>query len=63
MLTGVEYEHKGWTIGLELLDIDGDGDLDLLIDQSYYGQNLLFLNQHYTPVEPASWGSIKALFR
>jgi hypothetical protein len=63
MLTGVEYEHKGWTFGLELLDIDADGDLDLLIEQYYYGQNLLFLNQHYTPVEPASWGSIKALFR
>jgi hypothetical protein len=63
MLTGVEYEHKGWTFGLELLDIDADGDLDLLIQQYYYGQNMLFLNQLYTSVEPASWGSIKALFR
>ena len=63
MLTGVEYEHKGWTFGLELLDIDADGDLDLLIEQYYYGQNLLFLNQHYTSVEPGSWGSIKALYR
>ena len=63
MLTGVEYEHQGWAFGLELLDIDADGDLDLLIEQSYYGQNMLFLNQLYTPVEPASWGSIKALFR
>ncbi len=28
-----------------------------------YGENLLFLNGGATPVEPTSWGVIKAMYR
>ena len=47
---------------VELLDIDADGDTDLLVI-SYYSGNYLFLNGGLVPVEPTSWGIIKAMFR
>jgi hypothetical protein len=48
--------------GLALPDVDCDGDLDLLL-RDYYGNAYLFLNERVTPVAPASWGTIKAMYR
>jgi hypothetical protein len=61
MLTGVDGPSDGG-FGLVLVDIDADGDLDLLI-AGHMWENLLFLNESYVPVEAASWGRIKAMFR
>jgi hypothetical protein len=60
LLTGVPRPVGGW--GLELADLDGDGDVDLLVMR---GQGpKVYLNQGpATPVERSSWGRIKALFR
>lgn len=59
MLSGVE--PVGQNYGVELLDIDADGDLDLMI--SRYTENYLYLNQDYIPVEATTWGAIKVLYR
>jgi hypothetical protein len=59
MLTGVEAPARGY--GIELVDVDGDTDVDLLI--CGYMQNFLYLNEQVTPVEPSSWGRIKSLCR
>ena len=50
----------GW--GLELADLDDDGDVDLLVMR---GQGpKVYLNQGpTTPVEQSSWSRIKELFR
>jgi len=48
--------------GIELADLDADGDADLLLAIGV-GQNLLYLNDGVVPVEPTSWGAIKALYR
>ncbi|MBC8450878.1 hypothetical protein H8D73_01550, partial [bacterium] len=65
LLTGVDC--PGGAYGMELLDVDGDGDPDLML---YTGgpsgdTHRLFLNQgdSYVPVAPTSWGVIKALYR
>ncbi|MFH1864914.1 MAG: FG-GAP-like repeat-containing protein [Candidatus Eisenbacteria bacterium] len=61
MLTGVERDVE--CLGLDLADLDGDGDLDMLSCQSENGR-VIHLNQgSVTPVEPSSWGRIKELFR
>jgi hypothetical protein len=60
MLTGVDTEPPGG-IGLDLLDIDADDDLDLLV--AVWGGNHVFINESYTAVQAATWGRIKALYR
>ncbi len=64
MLDGVWIPPSGYGKGVELSDLDGDSDVDLLIAIGY-GTNLLFVNQgeDYTPVENTSWGVIKAMYR
>jgi len=48
--------------GIDFLDVDADGDLDLIV-ASMEGCNLLYLNEGFVPVAPLSWGRIKALYR
>ena len=60
MLLGVE--DPPWGKGIELLDIDADGDLDLLVAY-YLGENFLYLNETVSSVEPVTWGRIKSMFR
>jgi len=62
MLAGVDLPLSGYGKGIELMDIDADGDPDLILARGY-GENLLFLNEGTTPVEPMSWGVIKAMYR
>jgi len=50
------------TFGLAFLDIDADGDPDLLVD-GFGSDTFLWLNERVTSVEGASWSSIKALYR
>jgi hypothetical protein len=59
MLTGVAVPSTGY--GVELFDVDADGDPDLLIGTSV--GNYLFLNESVTSIEPSTWGHIKALYR
>jgi len=61
MLTGVARPPHG-VFGLALLDVDCDGDCDLLMGGGY-NEGYLYLNERITPVSPASWGTIKALYR
>lgn len=61
MLIGVDDPQCGW--GIELLDIDRDGDADSLISPAVGEGNFLYLNERITPVQPVSWTSIKALYR
>jgi hypothetical protein len=61
MLAGVDAPPT-INVGLELLDIDDDGDPDLLVS-SYPAGNLLYLNERTTAVKPTSWSRIKALYR
>ena len=61
MLIGIELRITG-AFGMDLLDIDADGDPDMILAVGM-GENLLFLNGGATPVEPPSWGVIKALYR
>jgi len=58
MLIGVT---PGFVLSMELLDIDGDGDLDLLIMDGH--QAYLFLNEAVTAAQQSSWGTIKAMYR
>lgn len=65
MLIGVE-DIGPWpyiSFGLDLLDIDADGDPDLLIDG--WGRSYLYLNERTSSVEPRTWtwGAIKALYQ
>ena len=63
MLTGLVVPPSGYGKGVELLDIDADGDPDMILVRGY-GENLLFLNEGTTTsVEPTSWGVIKAMYR
>jgi len=63
MLDGVSLSPFDGAWGVELLDIDADGDPDLMLAVGYIGENLLFLNEDVTPVAPTSWGVIKAMYR
>lgn len=61
LLSGVELDVEGG--GLDVADIDGDGDLDILSCEEVAG-SVVYLNQGpSTPVDQSSWGRIKALFR
>ena len=59
MLSGIEPFPGG--CGIDLFDIDADGDLDLMV--SGWPESYCFLNENYVPVEPSSWTTIKAMFR
>lgn len=61
LLTGVEMDVE--SAGLDLADLDGDGDPDMLSWEVGNGC-VVYLNQGpTTPVESSSWGRIKGLFR
>jgi len=60
LLIGVTEPQSG-SHGVELLDIDADGDLDLLIAD--WPSSYLYLNECVTSVEATSWGAIKAMYR
>ena len=62
MLSGVTIPPTGYGKGVDLMDIDADGDPDMILARGY-GENLLFLNGGATPVERTSWGVIKAMYR
>jgi len=62
MIVGPEVPPDRYGQGIELADMDGDGDLDLFLAIGY-GENLFYLNDGVVPVEPTSWGLIKALYR
>ncbi|MCK4510320.1 VCBS repeat-containing protein [bacterium] len=62
MLIGIELRIEG-AFGMDLLDIDADGDPDMILAVGSGGGNLLFLNGGATPVERTSWGVIKAMYR
>jgi len=63
MLAGLVLPPSGYGKGVELMDIDSDGDLDMILARGY-GENLLFLNEGTTTsVESMSWGVIKAMYR
>jgi len=61
MIAGIDQpSDRGFGIGL--IDIDRDGDLDILIPY-WFAQTFLYLNELVTPIESATWGSVKALYR
>jgi len=62
MLVGIALPPSGYGAGVELVDIDADGDPDMLLARGY-GENLLFVNEGTTPVQRTSWGVIKAMYR
>ncbi len=62
MMIGVSIPPTSYGSGVDLMDIDADGDLDVIFAIGG-GENLLFLNGGATPVEPTSWGVIKAMYR
>jgi hypothetical protein len=59
MLTGVTEPASGY--GIELFDIDADGDPDLIVGSD--SGNYVYLNESITSTEPSTWGHIKALYR
>ncbi len=63
MITGVSIPPPGHGWGVSLVDIDADGDPDMILAVNWGGENLLFLNGGATPVERTSWGVIKAMYR
>jgi len=62
MIGGASFPPDGFPMGIELADMDGDGDPDLFLSDGF-GQNLFYLNEGVVPVEPSSWGVIKAMYR
>jgi len=62
MIEGAPFPPDGFPMGIELADVDGNGTPDLFLSDGF-GQNLLYLNDGVVPVEPTSWGAIKALYR
>ena len=63
MLQGISLRTIYGAWGIDLLDIDADGDPDMILAVGLGDENLLFLNGGATPVERASWGVIKAMYR
>ncbi|MBC8450803.1 VCBS repeat-containing protein [bacterium] len=63
MLEGVHTSRITGAAGVELVDIDADGDPDMILAVGIGDENLLFLNGGATPVERTSWGVIKAMYR
>jgi hypothetical protein len=59
MLTGIIEPGSGY--GIELFDVDGDGDPDLIIGGE--SGNYLYLNESVTSTEPSTWGHVKSLYR
>ncbi len=62
MMQGISLRIIDGAAGVDLLDIDADGDPDMILARGY-GENLLFLNGGATPVERTSWSVIKAMYR
>ncbi len=63
MLQGISVRTIYGAWGIDLLDIDADGDPDMILAVGIGDENLLFLNGGATPVERTSWGVIKAKYR
>jgi hypothetical protein len=61
MLAGIEPPTGAKTFAL--LDIDGDGDVDLLCERSPGDQVWLYLNETVTATQHGSWSTIKAMYR
>jgi hypothetical protein len=59
MLTGIEPFPGGY--GIDLFDVDADGDLDLMV--SGWPDSYCYLNEDYVPVEQSTWAAIKAMFQ
>lgn len=62
MIVGPEVPPEGYGAGIELADMNADGTPDLFLTIGF-GQNLFYLNEGLVPVEPTSWGLIKALYK
>jgi len=63
LLSGLSLAPYTGAWGIELMDVDGDGDPDMVLAVGPGDTNFLFLNGGATPVEPTSWGVIKSLYR
>lgn len=61
MLNGIDAPSR--VAGIELLDIDGDMDLDVFISPRLGDGNFLFLNDQIVSVRASTWSYIKALYR
>ena len=61
MLTGIDRYIEGY--GIDLADLDGDGDPDLLSCEAEDGAVFYLNNGPVTAVEHESWCRIKSLFR
>ena len=63
LMTGVSVPPSEHCWGVDLMDIDADGDPDMMLAVGLGDANLLFLNGGATPVAATSWGVIKAMYR
>jgi hypothetical protein len=61
MLAGIEPPTGAEAFAL--LDVDSDGDVDLLCARSPGGQVYLYLNETTTATPRESWGTVKAMYR
>ncbi len=62
MLTGIPPPGDYLT-SIALLDIDADGDTDLLFEVRLDSNVYLYLNESVTTTHRSTWGTIKALYR